>query len=54
MLYLFSVTQKTWLHYRPWEKDALHHVEILHQHVSLRLGAQVAHGVTNAQLDGTF
>lgn len=42
------------LHYSPWEKDALHHVKVLHQHISLRLGAQVAHSVTNAQLDGTF
>lgn len=39
---------------RPWEKDALHHVKVLHQHISLRFGAQVAHSVTNAQLDGTF
>lgn len=38
----------------PGEKDALHHIEVLHQHVSLRLGAQVAHSVTDAQLDGTF
>lgn len=47
-------TQNTWLHYKPWEKDALHHVKVLHQHISLRFGAQVAHSVTNAQLDGTF
>jgi len=39
---------------RPGEKYALHHVEVLHQHISLRLGAQVAHRVTDAQLDGTF
>lgn len=43
-----------WLQYTPREKDALHHVEVLHQHISLRLGAQVAHCVTDAQLDGTF
>lgn len=36
----------------PGEEDALHHVEVLHQHVPLRLGAQVADGVADAQLDG--
>lgn len=36
----------------PGEEDALHHVEVLHEHVSLWLGAQVAHSVANAQLDG--
>lgn len=36
----------------PGEEDALHHVEILHEHVAFRLGAQVAHGVADAQLDG--
>lgn len=36
----------------PGEEDALHDVEVLHKHVSLWLGAQVAHGVANAQLDG--
>ena len=36
------------------KEDALHHIEVLHQHVSLWLGAQVAHGVSDAQLDSTF
>lgn len=36
----------------PGEEDALHDVEVLHEHVTLRLGAQVAHGVADAQLDG--
>ena len=38
----------------PGEEDALHHVEVLHQHVPLGLGAQVAHGVVDAQHDGPF
>ena len=38
----------------PGEEDALHHIEVLHEDVSLRLGAQVAHRVADAQLDGTF
>lgn len=42
------------MYFRPGEKDALHHVEVLHQHISLRFGAQVAHGVADPQLDGTF
>lgn len=36
----------------PGEEDALHHVEVLHEHIPLGLGAQVAHGVADAQLDG--
>ena len=36
----------------PGKEDALHHVEVLHQHVPLGLGAQVAHGVVDAQHDG--
>lgn len=36
----------------PGEENALHHVEVLHQHVPLRFGAQVADGVADAQLDG--
>lgn len=39
---------------RPGEEDALHHIEVLHQHVSLGLGAQVSHCITDAQLDGAF
>ena len=38
----------------PWKEDALHHIEVLHQHVPLGLGAQVAHGVVDAQHDGPF
>lgn len=37
----------------PWKKDALDHVEVLHEHISLRLGAQVAHRVADAQLNRT-
>lgn len=51
MLYFYKTT---WMYFRPGEKDALHHVEVLHQHISLRFGAQVAHGVADPQLDGTF
>lgn len=36
----------------PGEEDAFHNVEILHQHISLRLGAEVANSITNTQLDG--
>lgn len=36
----------------PGEENALHHVEVLHQHVPLGFGAQVADGVADAQLDG--
>lgn len=36
----------------PGEEDAFHDVEVLHQHIPLRLGAEVADGVTDAQLDG--
>lgn len=37
-----------------WEEDALDHVEVLHQHVSLRFGAEVTNSVTDSQLDGSF
>ena len=36
----------------PGEEDAFHNVEVLHQHVPLRLGAEVAHRVADTQLDG--
>lgn len=36
----------------PGKEDALYNIEVLHEHVALRLGAQVAHGVADAQLDG--
>lgn len=36
----------------PWEKNALHHVKVLHQDISLWLGAQIAHSISNPQLDG--
>lgn len=38
----------------PGEEDALHHVEVLHEHVPLRLRAEVAHCVPDPQLDGTL
>lgn len=37
----------------PWKEDALDHVEVLHEHISLGFGAQVAHRVADAQLDRT-
>lgn len=36
----------------PGKEDAFHHVEVLHQHISLRLGAEVANSISNTQLDG--
>lgn len=36
----------------PGEEDALHDVEVLHEHVTFWLGAQIAHRVADAQLDG--
>lgn len=37
-----------------WKEDAFYHIKILHEYISLWLGAEVAHCVANAQLDGTF
>lgn len=36
----------------PGKENAFHNIEVLHQHVSLRLGTEVANGITNTQLDG--
>lgn len=36
----------------PGKEDAFHHIEVLHQHISLRLGAEIANGISNTQLDG--
>lgn len=36
------------------EEDALDDVEVLHEHVPLGLGAEAAHGVSDAQLDGAL
>lgn len=38
----------------PREEDAFHHVEILHEDISLRLGAEVANSISDAQLDCPF
>uniref|UniRef100_A0A3B3BP11 Uncharacterized protein n=1 Tax=Oryzias melastigma TaxID=30732 RepID=A0A3B3BP11_ORYME len=38
----------------PGEEEALHHLEVLQQHVSLRLLRQAAHRVRDAQLDGAL
>ena len=38
----------------PGEEDALHHVEVLHEDVSVGLGGQVSHRVADAQLDGSL
>lgn len=40
--------------WEPGEEDALDHVEVLHEHVALGLGAEAAHGVSDAQLDGSL
>lgn len=40
------------IQHAPGEEDALHNVKVLHQHISLRLGAEGADSVANAQLDG--
>jgi hypothetical protein len=32
----------------PGEKDALHHVEVLHEDITLWFGAQAAHSVSDA------
>lgn len=39
-------------HNAPGEEDAFHHIEVLHQHISLRLRAEVANSISNTQLDG--
>lgn len=38
----------------PGEEDAFNHVEVLHEHISLGLGAEVANSISDTQLDGTF
>lgn len=38
----------------PGEENALHYVEVLHEHVPLGLGAQISHRVADAKLDGSF
>lgn len=40
--------------HRPGQKDALHHVEVLHEHISVGLGGEVADCVANAELNGTL
>lgn len=39
---------------RPGQEDALHHVEVLHKHVSVGLGGEVAHCVANPELNGAL
>lgn len=43
-----------WCQGLPGKEDTLHHVEVLHEHVTLRLRAKVAHRVPDPQLDGTL
>lgn len=43
-----------WSQGLPGKEDAFHHIEVLHEHVTLRLGAEVAHCVPDSQLDGTL
>lgn len=38
----------------PGQEDTLHHREVLHENIPVWLGAQVAHSVADAQLDGSF
>lgn len=38
----------------PGQEDTLHHREVLHENVPVWFGAQVAHSVADAQLDGSF
>lgn len=38
----------------PGQEDALHHREVLHENISVWFGAEVAHSVADAQLDGSF
>lgn len=38
--------------HRPGQKDALHHVEVLHEHISVRLGGEVPHSVADPELNG--
>lgn len=38
----------------PGQEDALHHGEVLHENISVWLGAQVSHSVADAQLNGSF
>lgn len=38
----------------PGEEDAFNHIEVLHEHISLGLGAEVANSISNTQLDGPF
>lgn len=37
--------------HRPGQKDALHHVEVLHKHISVGLGGEVADCVANPELN---
>lgn len=41
-------------HPLPREKNALNHVEVLHEDISLWLGAQIADRVSDPQLDGAL
>lgn len=36
----------------PGQKDTLHHVEVLHKHISVRLGGEVSHCIANTKLNG--
>lgn len=38
----------------PGQEDTLHHREVLHENIPVWFGAQVAHSVADAQLDGSF
>ena len=38
----------------PGQIDTLHHREVLHENISVGLGAEVAHSVADAQLDGSL
>lgn len=40
--------------HQPGQKDALHHVEVLHEHISVRLGGEVPHCIANPELNGSL
>lgn len=42
------------VHHQPGKEDALHHIEVLHKNVSVRLWGEVAHCVTDAELNGSL
>ena len=50
---IIFLTSKHTIHV-PGQIHALHHREVLHENISIGLGAEVAHSIADAQLDGPF